>query len=523
MKRFLTAFMLAFVITGLSLSVPAQAVLAEESADGDRNVQVYLDDLPVAFPISPFLKDGTTMVPIRALSEALGFTVEWSEDGTVTCAKGETVIVLRIGDPSVTVGGQVVTLSQPPELTRGHTVVPLRFFSEAMGYVVRWDGASYSASLVSPKEDIPVWGFYALGSPEYSSWEDFFGDKYPYPLVPGPDSPASNLKGAILGWFSVDREGRVTDKDRHTGFLRPDGWGAAMIGMEAGGAEAIAMYFAHEEGGWLSSLLADPAKRQKLAMHIASTSASFDGIAIDFEGLGLDPEKRETDAANLSAFLEALRKYIRDTRLFVILHPLNSEYLGYDHEHIGEVADAVILMAYGYEDPETPTPTAPWSKVDEAVRLELQEVPAEKLILAVPAYGTLYAVEEVSPVAHEDSQANTRVTRLVSHPAARDEVGRPHTERKPDSGTTTCSPGVSGGNPVSLEAPGTYDPYLSCHYSAWESQGITYHAFTESNRSLSARASLAKRYGLAGVAIWRLGLLEPGWLDALFEIASGLR
>jgi len=522
MRKLRPVVVLTLLLQVLVLGASPRGALAQESPGGYRAVGVYLDDVPVAFPMSPFLKGGTTMVPLRALSEALGFSVKWSDDGTVTCEKGGAAIVLRIGDPNVEANGQIITLPEPPELVMGYTVVPLRFFSETMGYTVRWDTASSSAYLVSPKSDLCVWGFYALGTPEYSSWEDFFGDKYPYPLVPGPESPASNLKGAIMGWFAVDRDGRVTDRDTVSGFRKPDGWGAAMIGMEASGAQAVAMYFAHEDGGWLSSLLADPAKRQQLAMSIASTSASFDGVAIDFEGLGLNSETREADAMNLNAFLDILRKYLRDRLLFVVVHPLNSEYLGYDHEHIGETADAVVLMAYGYEDPNVPSPTAPWSKVDEAIRMELEKVPARKVILGIPAYGTVYVVEEV-PDAGEASTGSSRVARLISRPAARDQVGPGHSGELPDTEEPAWLPGAAGDARISREAPETYDPYLLCHYSTWESQGATYHAFTESNRSLKARASLAKRYDLAGVAIWRLGLLEPGWLDALFEVASGLR
>src|SRR5690606_3796768 len=150
-------------------------------------------------------------------------------------------------------------------------------------------------------------------------------------------------------------------------------------------------------------------------------------------------------------------------------------YLGYDHERIGEFADSVILMAYGYEDPLTPTPTAPWDKVREAIELELEKVPPEKLILGIPAYGTVYAVEEGPPTqvqsveggsGSEDSPGAAATAKIVSRPAAGDPVG-------PDPQT-----------------PATYGPYLACHYSTWESEGVTYRAFTESNRSLAARASL---------------------------------
>lgn len=514
------SLVMAFLLSGLSLIAHGQAPNARASGPsphGDMPVGVYLDDLPIAFPISPFLKDGTTMVPLRALSEALGFTVQWHESGTIVCQKGDTSIELTIGSTLVTVNNREVALAQPPQLVDGHTVVPLRFFSEAMDYVVKWDAQSRSALVISPKEKLPVWGFYALGSSEYSSWEDFFGDKYPYPLVPGPDSPASNVAGAILGWFAVDAEGRVTDEDSDYGFRRPDAWGSAMIGMEAGGSQAIAMYFGDNRKGRLSSLLADPLKRERLAMSIASSATSFDGAAIDFEGLGLDPSERERDAVNFTAFLEALRQYLQDRPLMVIVQPLNGHYLGYDHKRIGEIADAVILMAYGYEDPRVPTPAAPWNKVEEAIRLELEQVPAGKLILGVPAYGTLYAVEDNPPEGDGEGNRNPGNTAggsptvtLLSRPAARDPVGGKIPAGEGDAGIETAS-------------PETYDPYLSCHYSTWESECITYHAFTESNRTLAARASLAKRHGLAGIAIWRLGLLQPGWLDALLEVASQVR
>ncbi len=509
--RIALSLVLMVAVIGLSLCVPAKASTAAEAASsssGSRQVGVFLDDLPIAFPIDPFLQDGTTMVPLRALSEALGFKVTWHEDGNILCEKQGSTIALAIGSDKVTANGSEVTLPVPPGLVDGHTVVPLRFWSEAMGYTVNWDPVTYSAFVVSPKERVAVWGFYAHGSTEYSSWEDFFGDRYPYPLVPGPESPASNMAGAILGWFAVDKTGRVTDKDTESGFLRPAAWGSAMIGIEAGGSKAVAMYFAENKEGCLSSLLADPLKRERLAVSIASSAASFDGAAIDFEGLGSDASTRETDAASFTEFLKALKTYLQDKPLTVVVHPLNGYYLGYDHERIGEFADSVILMAYGYEDPLTPTPTAPWDKVREAIELELEKVPPEKLILGIPAYGTVYAVEEEPPTqvqsveggsGSEDSTGAAATTKIVSRPAARDPVG-------PDPQT-----------------PATYDPYLACHYSTWESEGVTYHAFTESNRSLAARTSLAKRYRLAGIAIWRLGFLQEGWLQAIQEVASPLR
>ena len=47
-------------------------------------------------------------------------------------------------------------------------------------------------------------------------------------------------------------------------------------------------------------------------------------------------------------------------------------------------------MAYGYRNRETHADRA-WKMVDEAIRLEIQEVPADKIILGLPAYGTVYS------------------------------------------------------------------------------------------------------------------------------------
>jgi hypothetical protein len=455
------------------------------SQSSGRAVNVYLDDLPVAFPIQPFLMGSTTMVPLRALSEALGFTVTWDESGSVRCQKGDISIDLVLGSSTVRVNEAEVILPEPPCLSGDHTVIPLRFFSEAMGFEVNWEPDTYTAWVKSPKSPVPVWGFYALGTTGYSSWQDLFGDTYPYPLEPGPETPASHITGAILGWFAVSENGRITSEGHVSGFSRPDGWGSVMMLLRATKSKAYAMYYADNAGGNLSDILCSPAKRQRLATSIASSAAGFDGAVLDFEGLGFDPEDAEKDAANFTAFVDTLKTYLADIPLSVVLHPQNSVYKGYDHKALGSKADSVILMAYGYEEPGKPTPTAPWKMVDEAIRLEIQEVPADKIILGLPAYGTVYS-------------ENTEGARKVLTPAARDPVGPDGVER-------------------------TYSPEFACEYSTWSDGETVFHAYTESDRSLAARVSLAKRHGLGGVAIWRLGLLQEGWLDVIRSVAEPLR
>ena len=54
----------------------------------------------------------------------------------------------------------------------------------------------------------------------------------------------------------------------------------------------------------------------------------------------------------------------------------------------------VVLMAYNFQDPNWPSPVAPFKQVDNAIRQECQLVNPDKIILGIPAYGVLYRVSD---------------------------------------------------------------------------------------------------------------------------------
>ena len=98
---------------------------------------------PCAAQHLPQVIKGSTMVPMRAIFDALGATVRW--DGatmTITATKDATVVVLRIGNRTATINGNPVTLNEPAVIISGSTLVPLRFVSDALGATVRRDGAT---------------------------------------------------------------------------------------------------------------------------------------------------------------------------------------------------------------------------------------------------------------------------------------------------------------------------------------------------------------------------------------------
>jgi len=92
----------------------------------------------------PIIKNGRTLVPIRAIIEALGGSIGW--DGTekkVTITLKDTAIELWIGKPQAKVNGVLKWIDESnhmvvPEIINSRTMLPLRFVAESLGAKVEW-------------------------------------------------------------------------------------------------------------------------------------------------------------------------------------------------------------------------------------------------------------------------------------------------------------------------------------------------------------------------------------------------
>ncbi len=93
----------------------------------------------------PIIKNGTTLVPYRAISEALKAEVTWNaEEQSVTVVKNGVTVKLIIGSNTAYVNGQEVQLDVAAELLHDHTLVPIRFLSTALQTNVQWEPDSKS-------------------------------------------------------------------------------------------------------------------------------------------------------------------------------------------------------------------------------------------------------------------------------------------------------------------------------------------------------------------------------------------
>ena len=89
-------------------------------------------------------------MPVRAIFEALGATVEWQGDTkTAVSQKGDTKVSLQIDNTVMKVNDADVTLDVPAKLIDDRTLVPVRAISEAYNCHVDWNGSKRTVIIVS--------------------------------------------------------------------------------------------------------------------------------------------------------------------------------------------------------------------------------------------------------------------------------------------------------------------------------------------------------------------------------------
>ena len=140
-KYLLAAFIVALI-----------TVMATTGAFASDQVNVIIDNISLLTDVSPRIINGRTMIPARAVSEAINCQVHWfeSEERVDIYTPDDSVLILSlyIGSPVVeryfvdSAGNAVIekeTIESPPVLIEERTFVPLRIIAESLGFEVQWD------------------------------------------------------------------------------------------------------------------------------------------------------------------------------------------------------------------------------------------------------------------------------------------------------------------------------------------------------------------------------------------------
>ena len=199
----------------------------------------------------------------------------------------------------------------------------------------------------------------------------------------------------------------------------------------------------------------------------AAANTGLDGINVDFESLSEDAGPH---------FLEFLRELSiechKNNLVVSVDNPVPEDFTShYDRREQGLVVDYVIIMGYDehYVGSDAGSVASlPW--VEQGVQDTLEEVPAERTILAIPFYTRLW---------------KTAGGALTSEAIGMDEAAQDVV----DSGTEAVWDGSVGQNYATYET----------------SDGATYQIWLEDADSIAEKVKLIPKYGLAGVAEWKLG------------------
>ena len=127
------------LITGLNSD--AFKYITNKKSDNYVNVKVY--DQFIDFSSIkqwPFIENGRTMVPLRAVFEVLNCNVRWEESSRSAVAEyGTTKIIIPADSTTAYINGEAKTLDVPAKIVNDRIMIPLRFVSEAIDKTVVWD------------------------------------------------------------------------------------------------------------------------------------------------------------------------------------------------------------------------------------------------------------------------------------------------------------------------------------------------------------------------------------------------
>ena len=214
--------------------------------------------------------------------------------------------------------------------------------------------------------------------------------------------------------------------------------------------------------------LSQLASRQNIIQYLVQKAVSIgmDGINVDFESLSEDAGPH---------FLEFLRELSiechKNNLVLSVDNPVPEDFTShYDRREQGMVVDYIVVMGYDehYVGSDAGSVASlPW--VEQGVEDTLAEVPAQRTILAIPFY--------------------TRLWKTTGGAVTSEAIGMTEAQK------------IITENQVQT----VWDGSVGQNYGEYEKDNSTYQIWMEDAQSIAEKVKLIPKYGLAGVAQWRLG------------------
>lgn len=123
-------------------------IITEEAKKKDNGIEIKIFGESISFDVAPVINNDRVLVPMRAIFEKLGESVLWNEkEGKATVHGNGTDIEFYVNNSKVRINDKEKYMDTPTGILMGRTMIPLRFFSEELGYKVNWDEETRSVSI----------------------------------------------------------------------------------------------------------------------------------------------------------------------------------------------------------------------------------------------------------------------------------------------------------------------------------------------------------------------------------------
>ncbi len=128
---------------------PTVTVLPNPTPTAD-GVRVLVDGKQLTFDQQPYIEEGRVMLPMRIIFQELGASVSY-KDRKIEARRDDITIQLALDSKEMRVGNTVKQLDVPAVSVGGRTMLPLRAVAEALQCQVQWDNASKTVTITSAK------------------------------------------------------------------------------------------------------------------------------------------------------------------------------------------------------------------------------------------------------------------------------------------------------------------------------------------------------------------------------------
>ncbi len=152
--RKIVCFLLTMAILLTALSACAEDVDGVTIILHIGNSQMKVNGEVQALDCEPVIVNDRTLVPIRAVIEAMGGTVSWEQETkTATLNYKDDEIKLTIGDTTAYLNDEANVLDTAPEIINDRTMLPIRFIAESFKFEVTWNNETREITIEKLTEE----------------------------------------------------------------------------------------------------------------------------------------------------------------------------------------------------------------------------------------------------------------------------------------------------------------------------------------------------------------------------------